>query len=776
MLKKIGLTVKLSLAVIAGSLLIYLLVFGIGYSFVNRILYKNVKDVGNNVVISACDRIDEVVDEVRRVTKLMELVVRRYRLDDKDDFFNILKAVVSSNKDVFGISVSYGPYLADKNERYFSPYCYREVDDATCTMLGGKDYDYFKTAWYKDTKESGSSLWTDAYTDATTGGIYILSHSAPFYRKAGDKMEFEGVVSADISLDRLQNIISKAAGKNDGYAFLVSKNGGFITFPEPSFANKKNINDIPSMKSMAAGMTSGETGIAGFDDIITGESSWIFYAPVSLSDWSIGVVFKEKDLLSNILYIAHRMIALGLVGMIALFFAVFFISRRMVKPLNALTVAAGEVAKGDLETKLPALDRRDEIGALARSFAGMQGDLKQYIAELSGSIKAKERITNELKIAHDVQQSLVPMELNIVGGMNNVEACGMLVPALEVGGDLFDCFEMDEKHTFFVVGDVSDKGVHAAFMMAVVQTLLRGLSKGLTHPDELLKIINREVITRNNRSMLITLFCGMLNSGTGRFRFANAGHVAPVIIRKGAEPAFLKGGEGKVLGVDRDAGFKWSSIMLSPGDKILMYTDGVTEAIDTKNRLFGEERLIEELSKDPRSSPKKTVECVLSAVKDHAKGVEPSDDIALLCFKLLFCDGNRLNISINNDISEVRKVSALAAGFYSRLHCGGEFVNELDLAIEETVVNIIKFAFESGSKHTIDISLVHKDGKITATIIDDGKSFDPVKASPSDLSLEINERPIGGLGIELVKKMTDVVEYARAGDFNRLTLIKKIKR
>lgn len=774
--RSIGLTAKLIIAVTLSSLLTYILVFGIGLSLTERVIIKEVKKTGESVVDAAAKQVDDIVDVVARATKSMDFVLKN-RSSTDEDLFYVIKFLLSNNEELSGLSISFEPYLMDPKMEYYSPYCFKKDGEIRCEMLGSDSYDYFDMDWYEDAKVSGEAAWTDPYLDSDYSDVFIVSHSAPFFKKDGDREVFEGVVSADVSITWLQDMMSKVALKSGGYVFLISQKGDLITFPKAGYALEKNIWEM-APKKIATDMTQGRSGITPMKDFITGERSWMFYKPVKLTNWSIGVVFKERDLFANAFFIAYRMILLCIMGTLLLFAVVFIISRRITKPIILLSSAAGKIARGDMDTNIPALNRRDEIGRLARAFTSMQKDLKKYITELTQTVAKQERIDNELKIAHDIQQNIVPEQFPSFGSQGNVRAFGKLVPAREVGGDLYDCFEIDDKHTFFVIGDVSDKGVHAAMIMAIVSTLLRGLSKNLKDPDQMLGIVNRQVLKRNRESMFVTLFCGILDNETGDFRYANAGHVPPVLLRKNEPPLLITELSGMALGIDPEAEYPWKIMKLSDGDKIFMYTDGVTDAVNEKDELFGDELLLNVLESEDNVTPEQLVKDVFKAVEGHALNRSLPDDIAILSFSFEKCsciDNDRTSIRIKNSSSEIGRVAKMIDDFGKGLDCGREMLSEVDLVVEEIVINIIKYAYDDKDEHAIDVSLELANDHFIVKIVDDGKPFDPLKSSLPNTGLTLKDRPIGGLGIFFAKKLADKLYYERTDDRNRITLVKIIK-
>ncbi len=260
---------------------------------------------------------------------------------------------------------------------------------------------------------------------------------------------------------------------------------------------------------------------------------------------------------------------------------------------------------------------------------------KEHITEIERDryLQAKERIESELQVATDIQMSMVPHVFTMVPTRSEFELYATLKPAKEVGGDLYDFFLTGDDHVFFTVGDVSDKGVPAALLMAVTKTFLKGsAAPGLT-PSDILSRVNSEISVNNDSLMFVTCFCAKLNCRTGELIFSNAGHNPPVILRSNGSAEWLSLPQGLVLGVDGGARYRSETIRLMPGDAVLAYTDGVTEAMNANRQLFSQERLIQ-ISQGYRSaSAREIVEGVSKAVKDFTGEAKQSDDITVLSIK-----------------------------------------------------------------------------------------------------------------------------------------------
>jgi sigma-B regulation protein RsbU (phosphoserine phosphatase) len=260
----------------------------------------------------------------------------------------------------------------------------------------------------------------------------------------------------------------------------------------------------------------------------------------------------------------------------------------------------------------------------------MKTSLKQYIKELTETTAAKERIESELKVAHDIQMSLLP---KLFPERKEFDIYATLEPAREVGGDLYDFSLLGEDHLFFLIGDVSGKGVPAALFMAVAKTLLNRQAEKCTDPSLVLTQVNKELCRENESSMFVTLFCGLLNLKTGDLLFSNAGHNPPLMIRSGQKPEWIKVPEEFVLGVMEDAVYRTERIFLDPGDRILLYTDGVTEAMNQQKAFYSEKRLMSTVERGKNASVEALIQEVLRSVKEFTEGEALSDDITLLALQ-----------------------------------------------------------------------------------------------------------------------------------------------
>jgi len=309
------------------------------------------------------------------------------------------------------------------------------------------------------------------------------------------------------------------------------------------------------------------------------------------------------------------------------------ISRKITRPVRLLERSAAAIANGSLDVALPEPASRDEIGSLTHSFQEMQEALKEYIANLAATTAAKERIESELKIARSIQMNFLPKKFPPLPAGDFVEIAAVLEPAREVGGDLYDDFLVNDRYLFFMIGDVSDKGVPAALFMAVTKTLLKGLTAVGLEPSEIFAKVNRELASENDAMMFVTAFCGILDLETGELAYSNAGHNPPLLLRPGKEPQWLALPEGFFLGVFDNTVYQTHRLRLQPHDLVLAYTDGVVEAVDVHKNLYTNERLVTTVKGAPADSAEGLVKTVMSSVTTFSQGVPQADDITILALR-----------------------------------------------------------------------------------------------------------------------------------------------
>ncbi|GHT01528.1 hypothetical protein AGMMS49525_02500 [Bacteroidia bacterium] len=377
----------------------------------------------------------------------------------------------------------------------------------------------------------------------------------------------------------------------------------------------------------------------------------------------------------------------------------------------------------------------------------------------------------ELKIATKIQMSMLPKVFPPFPSRNDVDIFAYIKPAKAVGGDLYTFLIKDNK-LYFLIGDVSGKGVPAALFMAITKSTFDSLVNYFSDPADILRAMNDLLTEHDSFDMFVTLFVATLDLQTGEMRYCNAGHNPPVILSGGNKRAFMSVKPNIPAGVMKDYPYETEKLQLDNHTTLLLYTDGLTEAENSRKELFGNQRLLDTLANaSVDEQPNRLIKRVEDAVQRYVQDAEQNDDIALLAVNYSFPHELRLP----NKMSIISNLNSFLETIGEELNLSPALTMKLNLALEEVVVNIIRYAYESETKEEqIVIRLTHTESQLVFTIEDSGIAFDPTAITPVDISLPVEDRPIGGLGIHLIQQIMDEVSYNRIGNTNQLQLKKII--
>jgi sigma-B regulation protein RsbU (phosphoserine phosphatase) len=636
--KKRSMAFKMSLFILTGAIIVFLAAFIYDYHYSRKIVMESVDDHVRNLSLVTVNKIELILKGVEKVPGYIAFSLER-RVYNREEILKMIENELMTNPEIFGSTVAFEPYAFDSDLLYFAPYFYKDEEKLKFRFLGSRSYRYFSKDWYRIPKELKRPVWSEPYFDEGGGDIIMSTYSVPFTRNVNGEQKFMGVVTADISLDRLVDIVSQVTIYQSGYAFLISQNGVFVTHPDKSLIMQESIFSISEpagdmkLREIGKDMVSGGEGFVSLDGYLTGKKSWLYYAHLPSVGWSIGIIFPEEELFADVSKLNREVLIIGSAGVVFLFMIVIFISSSITRPLRILAKETTEIAKGNLNIALPLVKSRDEVGELSRSFENMRVSLKEYIANLAETTAAKERIESELKIARRIQMSFLPKKFPPFPDKEEFEIYAMIEPAKEVGGDLYDYFLLNEDHIFFSIGDVSDKGVPAALFMAVTKTLMKGIASYGNDPSDVLIKVNRELCKDNESMMFVTIFCGIMNCKTGELLFSNAGHNPPLIVHSDNRTESLHLPKGLVLGAMEDSDYKTERTVLKPGDMIFLYTDGVTEAMNSTKNIYSDKRLQETIEESRVTTTELLVKKVMQSVKDFAGDEPRSDDVTIVALR-----------------------------------------------------------------------------------------------------------------------------------------------
>lgn len=644
-------------------------------------------------------------------------------------------------------------------------------------------FDYFLKDWYILPALLQKPVWTAAYESDANPGLRFLSYLVPFYqvdKKTGERV-FAGIVDLDLPVDSFSRYLHPLYGSNSitlpskTEILLLNQFGHISCCPsqpdhgkqtlfslceapaEPDPADRKNAREVLRNRS---GMTTfSKAPILGPDV----EGCELYYASC-VNGWLVAAAVPRNWTYWNMVPSVIRLGVFTLGFLVVIAGIIFSVCKRITKPLETLSDVAYEVGKGNFSAPVPAFSSGDEVASLARSFRRMQMALTEYIEKLQESVVARERAEGELNAAKTIQQDLLPDDLPPYPFCPGVSASAMLIPARGVGGDLYDIFPLDDgKRIAFLVGDVSGKGIPASIFMAGAQTLQRTLALSSDSPDRLMSDLNDALSRKNGAGMFITCWSGFLDTESGELRFTCAGHNPPVIRHKDGSIEFLRTLHGPPLAALDGMSYRSDSHPLQDGDTILLYTDGITEAFHADGKtMFGVERLSEAVKAAASNDPEKLISSVYSSVREFSEGAEQADDITMLAVHFSRPAPSDSQSAVFKAVpDQLAKGNAFleASPLFQRLSPLEQ--TRLAVSFEEIFVNVASYAYPPGEDGPLQIDLFEEDGEFRLRFTDKGKPFDPLKRGDPDITLDAEDRPIGGLGIFLVKKNSSSVSYER---------------
>ncbi|MBC2744587.1 MAG: SpoIIE family protein phosphatase [Desulfosarcina sp.] len=418
------------------------------------------------------------------------------------------------------------------------------------------------------------------------------------------------------------------------------------------------------------------------------------------------------------------------------------------------------------------------MGLIVAGNVFLRRQVKLRTEALKITIAEKEKIESELAVAREIQLQLVPTNFPTVPNRKAFDIYASLEPARRVGGDFYDFFFIDRNSLCLVIGDVSGKGVPAALFMAMTKTMIKSAARLLVEPEYILADVNRE-IARNNPSLtFVTVFLGVLDLNTGNLTYTCAGHNPPLFIGKKGNCVLLGDAQCPAIGLDDTFQYRQATVQLRHKEGLLLFTDGVTEAQDDKNRLFTQESLMNTVSLTAGLTPKERVTAILSQIREFAGNRPMDDDITLLA--LTYFSPNRLDdtlktIVLRNDIREISRIIDAITQIADSVSCPPVVVHDVTLAMEEIFSNIVFYGFGDDLDHNITFHMVIEGDALILTLQDEGIPFNPLNVQIGRQGRPLEERDKGGMGITLAKNLMDQMEYRRERGKNILRMEKRYR-
>ena len=648
------------------------------------------------------------------------------QLHNPEATYGILQRLVSTNPEVISSFVAFVPGYFPDHTHLYEPCAYRKGDKIMTDELGATGHDYTQLEFYSSAIEKNISIWTDPYQDSISSGKNITTFAMPLNDSSG---KIAGVFGIDLSTQSIIDSLNTRHNYPSTFFLLLTEDGRLISKPDSSHTGERYVTAVVDMINDSTykrkNSSSGISKIITFNDKEKGKGYAYYAFMKGKPHWQVVMVCYDNEVFGKLNKMRHIMLLVFLAGFSLLGFILLMASK--------------------------------------------------YVRRLHESRLIQERTDSELRIAQNLQAEMLPnQDIN----RPDVKVNGKQVTALEVGGDLYDYFVRDEK-LYFCIGDVSGKGVPSSLVMAVVHSVFRSLSMHDNNTARIMQHINEISCEGNKSNMFVTLFIGVLDLPTGRLRYCNAGHDAPLLINQGVK--LLDVNPNLPVGLFNDIKYVQQSELLQDGTTMFLYTDGLTEANNTSHELFGLQRIIDvaqHCQQEGQISPTALMDTMHQQVIKYADGAQQSDDLTMVALHYHRPQETIVleeTLPLTNDINQVTELNQFIQTVCDRLNLDHSLASQLKLAVEEAVVNVMSYAYPLGTKGDITVEAKATEQWLKFIITDQGKAFDPTQNNKADITLSAEDRPIGGLGILLVQQLMDTINYERIDGKNALTLKKNLQ-
>ena len=452
----------------------------------------------------------------------------------------------------------------------------------------------------------------------------------------------------------------------------------------------------------------------------------------------------------------------------ALFVFIYILIKRVIiNNLKKINDTLGRITEGDLNVTVD-VRSNEEFSSLSDDINSTVSTLKRYIAE------AAARIDKELEYAKQIQLSALPTNFP---QNEDYKIYAQMIAAKEVGGDFYDFYKLNDTTVAFLVADVSGKGIPAAMFMMTAKTIIKDLAESGMAVNDIFTKANEKLCENNESGMFVTAWMGILDLQTGNVKFANAGHNPPILKRVDGSFEYLKTRAGFVLAGMEGVNYRIGEFTFNEGDRLFLYTDGVPEATNVENKLYGEERLLTFMNENASMEATELLPALKENIDNFVGEAPQFDDITMLIFDYKLKKGGEqmANKTFPAKTESLADVLGFVEQTLEGFACPMKIQTAICVAIEEVFVNVAHYAYpQTEGDMTLNISFNEQQRVITFAMADKGIPFDPLKKPDPDITLSAEDREIGGLGIFIAKKTMDSINYTYENGENVLTMTKKI--
>ena len=711
-----SLSARLTYRIMAVVLVMMVIITGVVYVMVREYMLDEAKEGYQNMLLNSHEELRRHLSGVYVASKNNVHDIER-DIDNPDRMFDHMERIVRQNTNIVCCAMLFRQNYYPSKGRVFVPCARKDVSGELVVSRIDSTYNsYFYGEWFQEQLKKDQGCWTRAYfeSDFFVGGKeprLLTTYTVPIHDGKGHPV---ALLCADLSLEYLRKEMMEDVTKMNAQFKGSRKHQAysFVIDHEGTYIIHPDKRRMLNDTLKANTIMPDEIGSA--TAVIDGVPSWIYYRRIKYVDWTMAVVVPDDIILFK---------------------------GRMLNIIILLTMIVGMI--------VIYLFCRRQIKSIADPFAAQ-----------------KAVVDRELTIAHNIQMALLPKPFP---DHRDIQLCASQTPARDVGGDLYDYFVHDG-HLVFCIGDVSGKGVPAALLMAVMRSMFRSEAHRADSAVQIVETMNSNLCEEYTGGDFVTMFVGILDLNSGILDYCNAGHEPPIVSAQ-----LLEVKRNLPVGALSDWNYEGQQTQLKPGDMLFLYTDGLSEAKNSKGKLLGRKYVNKLAAEHATDSPQQLVDLMEAEVHRHAGNAEQSDDITLLAIKwqpTSQFSSLSTHLSMSASMDDIGALEPFISHAAQKAGLEYKETKQLRLAVEEAVANIINH----GQSTAITLQASVKDNHLLLTIDDDGQPFDPTVDSTTDFSVPADQRPPGGLGIMYLHKMTDGLDYQRVDGHNILKIIKTIHK
>ncbi len=622
------LSIYISIAVVAVFMAFILIIF-----FHNRnIVKKSIENEANSLSLETVGLVHKQLNTTQEIAKNLSEQILFYA--EHENGYLLLNSLMERYSFLNAIYVSIDS-LEDLNSNYFIS---RNENRLEYKSGNEKIYHCEKERKIFEELEPGeNSVWSKVYR-CDSGSIQTISYYTPIITNPNDNNSTKkiGSVICELSLETLNDSINNMKIGTRGFAFLVNKQGTYLTHPKKEWVFNRNLFSIPeksfdtsklNVNLILNNKLSGS--LIGYPEYLNFEKSWVHYTPITETGWFLLVIVPYDELYFPLYILILRMLFISVIGILVIFFIVTYISNQQIQPLSKVTsqLKRFSVLSGENE-----MNTLNEVKIVSESLNSIRNWYEKYKIDQFQEKKLSTQQKQDLQEASEIQMSIINTDFSGFKSRNDVDLYAVYKPARIVSGDLFDFFFIDEDHLFFSIGDVSGKGISAAFFMSVAQTIIKGNAR-LNDPEKIVFRVNNALTTDNQHQFFLTLFIGILNLKTGVLNYCNAAHTISIIVKSSGETSELRQSHGMPLGLYSNKKYSGASVNLEKGDTIFLYTDGVTELMNEEKEQFGVMQLTRNLKQLSKKNPDEIIDDISIQLEKYKGKAKQSDDISMMAIK-----------------------------------------------------------------------------------------------------------------------------------------------